>query len=151
MNTEALKLMALDLSHDAPRSPRATLGGFVIAARALDKFRADLLGMAGEYDYYPCGLFQMFLDFSGIDPDAFRDAVATGASDDEMDAWVKQHASVKDRTQIILWNNQMRDMRLSDVPDGLQVMMETYIPENCPQHRPVYVFFDIYDLEEGRL
>ena len=29
--------------------------------------------------------------------------------------------------------------------------MEDYIPENLPTHRPVYVLFDVYDIEEGRL
>jgi len=151
MNTDALRLMALDLTRDVPRSPRATLGGFVIAARGLDKCRANLMGMAGEYKYYPCGLFQMFLDFSGVDAGEFQEAVASGANDAEMGEWVAKHAKVQDRAEIIKWNNQMRDMRLSDVSEGLQVMMEDYIEANCPKHRPVYVFFDIYDLEEGRL
>ena len=151
MNSDAIKLLAPDLTRDVPRSPRATLGGFVIAARGLDKCRAELAGTVGDYKYYPCGLFQMFLDFTGIDPDGFREAVASGASDDKMGDWVVQHSVVKDRTEIIVWNNKMRDMRLSELPDHLQVMMEDYIPENLPRHRPVYVFFDIYDLEEGRL
>jgi len=151
MDTDALRLMALDLTKQVPRSPRATLGGFVIAARGLDKCRATLLGMAGEYKYYPCGLFQMFLDYSGIDAADFQEAVAAGANDAEMDEWVAKHATVQDRAEIIKWNNRMRDMRLSDVPEGLQVMMEDYIEENVPKHRPVYVFFDMYDLEEGRI
>ena len=29
-------------------------GGFVIAARTLDKARADLLGIIGEYNFYLC-------------------------------------------------------------------------------------------------
>jgi hypothetical protein len=30
------------------------MGGFVIAARMLDKARADPLGVNGEYNSYPC-------------------------------------------------------------------------------------------------
>jgi hypothetical protein len=29
--------------------------------------------------------------------------------------------------------------------------LESYIPENVPKHRPVYVWFDVFDLEEERL
>ena len=42
MNKERLQSLARDLRKTPPRSPRETLGGFVIAARMLDKARADL-------------------------------------------------------------------------------------------------------------
>jgi len=29
--------------------------------------------------------------------------------------------------------------------------MEEYIPRCVPRNRPVYVFFDVYDLEEERI
>ena len=45
MNAEKLKPLARDLRKTPPRSPRETLGGFVIAARMLDKARADVLGI----------------------------------------------------------------------------------------------------------
>ena len=60
MNTDKLKSLARDLSKTPPRSPRERLGGFVIAARMLDKARADLAGTQGEYNYYPCGLGAYF-------------------------------------------------------------------------------------------
>jgi len=28
--------------------------------------------------------------------------------------------------------------------------MEDYILDNLPKHRPIYVFFDVYDIAEGR-
>jgi hypothetical protein len=52
MNTDKLKQLARDLRKTPPHSPRDTLGGFVIAARMLDKARADLLGINGEYSFY---------------------------------------------------------------------------------------------------
>ena len=33
-----------------------------LAARMLDKARADLLGINGEYNFYPCGLGAFFLE-----------------------------------------------------------------------------------------
>ena len=56
MNKEKLQTLARDLRKTPPRSPREKLGGFVIAARMVDKARADLLGTNGEYNFYPCGL-----------------------------------------------------------------------------------------------
>ena len=46
---EKLQLLAPDLTKNFPRSPRETLAGYVIAARAVDKCRAVLAGTAGEY------------------------------------------------------------------------------------------------------
>ena len=36
------------------------------------------------------------------------------------------------------------------MPDGIQEYMEDYVPKFVPRNRPVYVFFDVYDLEEER-
>jgi Domain of unknown function (DUF5069) len=62
MEKERLQRLTRDLRKTPPRSPRETLGGFVIAARMLDKARADLLGINGEYNFYPCGLVSLFLE-----------------------------------------------------------------------------------------
>ena len=46
MNKEHLKLLAMDLTREYPRSPRETLAGYVIAMRMLDKCRAVINGTA---------------------------------------------------------------------------------------------------------
>ena len=48
---EKVKLLARDMrdGKEFPRSPRATLGGYVLAARAVDKCRAVLVDWQGEY------------------------------------------------------------------------------------------------------
>lgn len=50
-NLEKVKLLARDLRNgkEFPRSPRETLAGYVLAARAVDKCRAVLVGWEGEY------------------------------------------------------------------------------------------------------
>ena len=141
---------AKDLTTECPRSPRETLAGYVIAARMLDKCRAVLAGTAGEYKFN-CPLDRRFLDFTGIDADAFREFVATGASDEEVADWIEHQSAVKDRTEIVRWNNRMRALRVCDLPVEAQVFLEDYIPRFVPPGRPVYVWFDVYDLEEGRL
>ena len=150
MNHPNLKLLAPDLTKNYPRSPRETLAGYVIAARMLDKCRAVLAGTAGEY-HFDCPLDNQFLGFAGIKADEFKTLVATGVPDDEIAAWIEQHSKVKDRAEIIVWNNKLRCTRLCDMPINLQEFLEGYIPQFVPKNRPVYVWFDVYDLEEGRI
>ena len=150
MNESKLKLLAKDLTTDYPRSPRAVLGGYVIAARCVDKCRAVLLGINGEYNYWPCSLASQLFAFTGISPEEFKDFVATGATDEEVAEWLNFKSQIKDRMEVIRWNNRMRDMRLSEMSDEGQEFLEEYIQTCVPKHRPVYVWFDVYDLEEQR-
>jgi len=151
-NLEIVKLLARDLrdGKEYPRSPRETLGGYVLAARAVDKCRAVLAGSQGEY-HSNCPLDQIWLKFADIDYDAFRSFVATGATDDEVAAWIGEHAKKRARVEIILWNNKQRDSRLSDLPPETQEFMEDYIAKFIPRNRVIYHWFDVYDLEEERL
>ena len=148
---EKIKSLAKDLTKTYPRSPREMLGGYVIGARCADKCRAFLLGMNGEYNYWPCSLAGLLFSFTGITPEQFKEVVATGATDEELGAWLKAHSKVQDKQAIIQWNNKMRDMRLSEMTLQIQAYMEEYIPQYVPAHRPVYTYFDVYDLEEKRL
>lgn len=148
--SEKVKTLAKDLSHDFPRSPRETLGGYVIAARTLDKCRATLNGTVGEY-HFDCPLDNIFLGFSGIKADDFKAFVATGASDEEVGEWIKANAKQTDRLEVVKWNNQLRYTLIKDMADPLQLYMEDYIAENVPKDRVVYFWFDVYDLEEKRI
>lgn len=145
-----LRLLAKDLTKDFPRSPRAKIGGYVVAARALDKCRAVLAGTAGEY-HFNCPLDRTFFDFSGIDVEAFKAFVATGATDDEVAAWVKEHAKPQTEGEVVAWNNQMRYTRPVDMPEQLQLFLEGYIEKYIPRNRVVNYWFDVYDLEEQRI
>ena len=151
MNKEKLQILARDLRKTPPRSPRETLGGFVIAARMLDKARADLLGINGEYNFYPCGLGAYFWKFTGLDAAKFKDFVATGASDEEVDKWVRENAAQKDAKAIMHWNNEMIGLRLCDLSDSTQEYFVEYIPKFCKPVSKVKFFFDVYDVEEGAL
>ncbi|MFZ3015280.1 MAG: DUF5069 domain-containing protein [Nitrospira sp.] len=150
-NLEKVKTFAKDLRTSYPCSPREKLGGYVIAARCVDKCRAFLLGMNGEYNYWPCSLAGQWLSFTGITPEQFQDVVATGATDEEIATWISDQSKVKNPDEVLKWNNAMRDTRLSDMSLQAQQYLEEYIPKFVPSHRPVYVWFDVYDLEEKRL
>ena len=151
MNKEKLQSLARDLRKTPPRSPREPLGGFVIAARMLDKARADLLGINGEYNFYPCGLGAFFWKFTGLDAMKFKEFVSTGATDAEVDQWVRENTVQKDKMSIIRWNNEMIGVRLCDLPDSVQEYFVEYIPKFCKPPSKVKFFFDVYDVEEGVL
>ena len=146
MNTDS----APDLNQSYPRSPRETLGGYVLAARTLAKCRAAIAGTLGEY-HFDCPLDNLLFDFTGISADAFRAKVESGVSDEEFGEWLASTSQVQDKRAVIQWNNDLRFKRLSEMPIELQEFLEGYIPENIPAGRVVYYWFDVYDIEEERL
>jgi hypothetical protein len=148
---DKIRTLAKDLRKEPPRSPRAKLGGYVIAARCADKCRAFLLGMNGEYNYWPCSLAGQWFSFTGLTPEQFKDVVSTGATDEELATWIAGASKIQDADEVLKWNNAMRDMRLSEMSLQAQQYLEEYISKFVPAHRPVYVWFDVYDLEEKRL
>jgi len=143
-------IKSLDLTKEFPRSPRETLGGNVVAGRMLDKCRAVVAGTNGEY-HFDCPLDNMFLGFAEITADDFKAFVATGADDDAVADWITKNAKQRPPREIIQWNNDMRDKRISTMPIELQEFLEGYIPQNIPAGKIVRVWFDVYDIEEGRI
>ena len=145
-----INALALDLTKSFPRSPRELLAGYIIAARTLDKCRAAIAGTNGEY-HYDCPLDNQFLGFAEISAAAFREFVATGADDAGVAAWIEKNAKPRERREIIAWNNKLRYTRPCDMPIELQEFLEDYIPKVIPAGKIVNNWFDIYDIEEGRI
>src|SRR3954447_14489546 len=85
---------APNLTQRPPRSPRVRLGGYVILPRILDKGRADLAGIAGEFKYNN-PIDHHWFRFSGITAEALKAELATGKSDSEMLAWIEQNGPHK--------------------------------------------------------
>ena len=147
---EKIALLAKDLTTDFPRSPRETIGGYVIAGRTLDKCRALINNTLGDYSF-DCPLDNMFFDFTGITAEDFKTHVASGATDEEVGQWIQVSSVKHEKIDIVTWNNKMRDMRISEMPEPLQEFLEDYIPQFIPKNKPVYVWFDVYDIEEQRI
>ena len=146
-----LNTLAPDLANgEFPRSPRELLAGYVVAARTLDKCRAVIAGKNGEY-HFDCPLDNLFLSFAGITADDFKAFVATGADDEAVAAWITDNATPRERREIIKWNNDLRYKRISEMPIELQEFLEGYIPQFIPAGKIVYYWFDVYDIEEGRI
>ena len=72
-----------------------------------------------------------------IDYHDFRSMVASGATDDEIAAWIEQRAKKRPRAEIVAWNNKERDLRLSDLPHELQEYMENYIQRYVPRKQRI--------------
>lgn len=77
--------------------------------------------------------------------------MAKGATDEQIAEWIRGTSTIRDADDVLKWNNKLRDMRLSDMSLQAQQYLEEYISKAVPKHRPVYVWFDVYDLEEKRL
>jgi hypothetical protein len=108
MVNERILALAPDLTRVAPRSARAPLGPYrVIAARALDKCRAELAGRAGSY-HYNCSLDRAFFDFTGIDAAEFKQFVGTGANDEEVVGWITEKSRVPDCRRVAQWGQRLR-------------------------------------------
>jgi hypothetical protein len=93
-NLERVKEHAKDLRKEEPRPAHERLAGYELAARCLDKCRATLLGWQGDF-MFNCAMDQMFLNSAGIDAGKFKDFVASGASDREVEQWIKENAAPK--------------------------------------------------------
>jgi hypothetical protein len=111
--------LARDLRVQAPRSVCAPLGPIpAVAARAVDKCRAELVGRAGPYRYN-CPLDRQFFGFAGLDAEALKARVVTGADDQELAAWMLRHAR-RSAAELTAWGQRFRRnplLRLLDLDD----------------------------------
>jgi hypothetical protein len=81
----------LDLTTGRPRKARDEVAGVVFLPRSIDKARAMLPGGALG-DYTIPGFTEAMLERFVITVDDFVAAVRDAAGDDEVAAWVKEHA-----------------------------------------------------------
>lgn len=105
-----------DLARTAPRSPLLRLGGFAILARTIDKCRADIQGRIGDY-HFNCPLDVMLFTFKNIDGHAFRDFVATDATDEDIVGWVRANGDMKTDEEIATWSDTVSSYAFEDAPD----------------------------------
>jgi Domain of unknown function (DUF5069) len=149
---EDLAQLALDLTQDYPRSPRALFAGYIIVGRVLDKCRALLNGTQGEYEYN-YGIDRVFFEFAGINSDEFKNFVATGATDEEVAEWIHKKAKIHSPAEIAAWNFTLKGRRISELPPERQAWVQEYLLANVrPEVQEKVIFnFDLLDAEEGRL
>ena len=83
----------MDLRTQFPRSMRTMLAGYAHLARMIDKCRAVLAGMEGEY-IYPCPMDERLMDFAGITSEQFTAAVKTHPTDEGLESLVPEDCKI---------------------------------------------------------
>jgi hypothetical protein len=79
----------LDLRTYRPRAVRATLLGFYLLPRTIDKLRAELPGgNLGAYINHATGFSAYVVRRLGLDMNEFRDAVAVASDEAAVSAWL---------------------------------------------------------------
>ena len=141
-----MKMTALNLSKEYPRSPKQRLGGYVHLGRMIDKARAKAAGTVGEY-IYPCPLDQSLLEFLGIGGDAFCEAVTSRTDQDILD-WLTQHAKTRSPHAIEEWNTTFLNRKPQN-EESLRHFLEVR-NRIAPHRTDVTTWVDLLDLEEGR-
>ena len=141
-----MKVKALDLTKNYPRSPKARLGRYVHLARMIDKARAKAGGSVGEY-IYPCPLDESLLEFLGITGDALYE-VAKELDDQEILDWLKQNAKDRSPEETEEWNQTFLN-RKPRSEESMRHFIESR--SRFASHRiDITTWPDLLDLEEGR-
>ena len=136
----------IDLTKQAPRSPRVRLGGYVILPRMLDKGRAELAGKPGEYAY-ACPLDQRLLEFTGINAKALRAQLAAGKGDGEILKWVKTRAKPqRTEAEIEAWS-AWQERRTPDNPDS-RAFFNGLHSKVAPKRTDITTWFDLLDADD---
>ena len=137
---------APDLTKRPPRSPRVRLGGFVILPRMLDKGRAQVAGLQGEYKY-ACPLDQRFLEFVGINPQALLRQIAAGKGDGEILAWIRKNAK-KERTDAGIESWSALNERRAPADVEAREFFQSVHSALAPKREDIATWFDLLDLDD---
>ncbi len=116
-NLTPYQQFVIDLRVAPPRSPRQKLGPFILLARCLDKCRAHLAGVAGEYQYDSM-IDRWLFAFKGITSAEFEAKVADGLSDEAMLAWLLETGICRTNTEITAWGDDILRYSLMYDPTG---------------------------------
>jgi hypothetical protein len=109
-------ITAKDLTKEPPRSPRLRLGGYDILAGAIDKGRATIAGTVGEF-HFDCPLDNMLFGFKEVKGEDVKKLLASGASDQDVIAWLDSHGAKKSADEIKAWNGKVEGYKPYDDPE----------------------------------
>jgi hypothetical protein len=144
---DPIQISAPDLTKRPPRSPRCRLGGYVILARLLDKGRATIAGMNGEFTY-DAPLDQHLKDFLGLDFAALREQLAAGKGDGEILEWINANSEHKRAAwEIDAWSSFLDRRGPSGDVETLQFFAE-YVGKFSKDREDIKTWFDLVDLDD---
>ena len=130
-----------DLRVHPPRSPRVMLGGLYFLARTIDKARATLQGTQGFYKVSP-GLSGYLIEWLGLTEVEFTAAVRTARNDDEVVAWLEEHADPAIFESV---NERLAQRGIRDAEHFAQVLPRYPVLREHPQLRN---WFEILELDD---
>src|ERR1035437_4279849 len=113
MNTP---IIGLDLTKQAPQSPRERTAGFAIAGRATDKCRASIAGKLGEY-HYDCPLDNGLLSFKAINGSQFKPAVQAAKNYEDVGVWLLANGTKKTPAEIKAWSDEVESDSIIKNPE----------------------------------
>jgi hypothetical protein len=118
---------ALDLAQTAPRSPREKLLGVSFLPRTIDKFRGELPGgnLAGYFTDYQQGLSSYVLHKLGVSVEDFRALIARAKNEDEVVAWLRDHANISAADNI---NARLESIRIDTLAPDARATVEKNHP-----------------------
>jgi hypothetical protein len=136
------------------RSPRETLGGYVILARLIDKVRLHMQGkLPPEYigNLLKPGttLDGRFLTFTGLDAEGLRRAILASKTDAEILAWVERHAKPHSEAEKRQWIAEIETYRPNT--EWAAWRREVYKEIAAKIDPATLNLFDLIDMDEGRI
>lgn len=139
--------LQLDLTKQAPRSPRVRLGGYALLPRIIDKCRADLHGTIGEY-HTDCPMDRQFLTYVDIPYDDLREAIRTHHSDNEILQWINTHTQKKkDPSEIEAWSDYQNRRAPAPLTPEHQYFLDTLASLN-KERGDIQSWGDLIDLDD---
>ena len=106
-----------DLTQRPPRSARVRLGGYAMLPRMLDKARATINGLQGDY-VYGNPMDQHFFRFTGLTQEDLLEQVRSGKGDWSILEWVRQNVSPRRLPhEIRAWSAHLETAPIGDAED----------------------------------
>ena len=146
---DQLSFGIVDLNRRAPRSPYNTdICGMVQLARVIDKGRASNSGTLGAYVYGEnSGFDRRSLDFLGVSPAEFTEALKTLETDAEIESWLQQNYP-KSADEIAVHNKWMAEMGPTD--ERLQARMTAMLNQIAPERTDINTWFALMELDDEK-
>ena len=134
----------LDLSKAPPRSPKLALDGLTMLPRTIDKVRATLPG-GNPGVYRISGFSERMLDTIGVTEEQLRDAVANAKSDEDVAAWLRDHA---DTGKYEEFSQYISKRSIDDVTDKAAFMERYPILKSRPD---IYYLADMLEADDAEM
>jgi len=134
-----------------PRSPYDQEGGMYYFPRMLDKIRLHLKGELSEdyHEQFGNGFDGRCCSFLKVSHADVLEQVKAGKSDAEVLAWCYETGHKADDSDILLFNDFMSKRGWRD--NASDYIAEIKAKSNISDRDDVQTFFDLIELDEGRL